>query len=143
MDLAAETFEDFFLWWVDANKFMEWIDAHPTDDLEVLSMLYHPDGPEIQQQAEAYAGLLADGLRLKNGGIGQVNAIGGGPDPLAEMAAGSITLETVTTHPTPSAFIDAAGTILEEVPGWTTAVWQVHVVKDGNGRWLIWGLEAG
>jgi len=142
IDLTAGILEDFFLWWVDANEFMEWLAAHPTDDLGVLSMLYHPDGPEIQQEAAYNKGHLEDGVRLLNADLGDALAIGGGSEPQESIDGGSITLKIISRHPDPAQLVDADGVVLEELEGWTEFRWRVELRRVGDGQWLVWDFGA-
>jgi len=140
VDLTAETFGDLDRWWVGANEFVEWLEAHPTDDLGVLSMLYHPDGPEIQQQAELYRDYIKDDVRLLNANLGEALTVGCCPDPQAFMDEGDIRLIVLTTHPEPAQYVDSDGAVLEEISGWTRFTWRAQLTEVDDGRWLIWDL---
>jgi len=142
IDLTAGILEDFFLWWVDANEFIGWVQAHPTDDLGVLSMLYHPDGPEIEEKAELYRGYVEDGIRLLNADLGDALAIGGGSEPQESIDGGSITLKIISRHPDPAQFVDSDGVVLNELKGWTEFRWRAELKRADDGQWLIWDFGA-
>jgi len=139
IDLTVETCEDLDRWWVEANKFMEWAEAHPTDDLGVLSMLYHPDGPEIQEQAELFAGYVEDGIRLLNADLGEALSIGC-PEEL--IPDGYMMMPMQSTQPEPAQFVDADGVVLNELEGWTEFRWRVELKRADDGQWLIWDFGA-
>jgi len=103
-----------------------------------LSMLYHPDGPEIQQEADLNNGYLEDGTRLLNGDLGEALAIGGGSEPQESIDSGSITLKIISRHPDPAQLVDAEGVVLEELEGWTEFKWRVELRQADDGRWLVW-----
>jgi hypothetical protein len=140
IDLTADTFADFDHWWVEANRFYEWLGTHPTDDRDVLSILYHPAGPEIAQEIELNAAYLRDGVRWPNASLGDAIAVGCCPDPQHYMDGGRIPLLVVTTHPETTLVTDAEGNLIEELGGWARFTWKVEVVETDPGVWLVWDL---
>ncbi len=142
IDLTAGILEDFFLWWVDANEFIGWVKAHPTDDLGVLSMLYHPDGPDIEVRAELYRGYIEDDIRLLNGDLGDALAIGGGSEAQESIDSGSITLKIISRQPAAAQVVDSDGVVLEELEGWTEFTWRVELKRADDGQWLVWDFGA-
>jgi len=140
IDLTAETFADFDHWWIEANRFLEWLGAHPTDDLDVLSILYHPDGPEIEVTEDLNARYLREGVRWLNADLGEALTVGCCPDPQGYMDRGRIPLLVVTTHPEETRITDADGNLLEDLGGWAQFTWRVEVVETDPGTWLLWDL---
>jgi len=140
IDLTAETFADFDHWWVEANRFIEWLGAHPTDDLDVLSMLYHPDGPEIEEKVELNAAYLRDGVLWVNASLGEALAVGCCPNPQDYIDRGRIPLLVITTHPEGTRVTDIEGNLIEDLAGWTRFTWRIEVVRTDPGDWLVWDL---
>jgi len=138
IDLTAETCEDFDRWWVETNRFIEWLGTHPTDDLDVLSMLYHPDGPEIEQKAGLYRDYREQDIRLFNAGLGDALAIGC-PEEL--IADGWLIMIFRSAQTAAAQYVDPDGVPLRELPGWSSHEWDAKLKLTSEGEWLIWDFE--
>ncbi len=145
VDLQAETFEDLRAVWDQIDAYWAWLNAHPTDDPEVLGVIFHPEGIEYARQAETLGSLERDGLRLVAfTAIGEVTAFGCCPDPQAEMDRGSITLAIRTAWPGTerATLTDSDGLVLETFPGWRLQSWLITLRRSDNGHWLVAELDG-
>jgi len=142
MDLTAEMFRDFDRWWVEANRFIGWIAAHPTDDPDVLGLVFDAEGPAYRRQVLASREKLDADVRWLDADLGGFLVVGTRSDPQEQMAQGSIVLSIESAHPEPAKVVDAVGTVIEEIPGWTSHWWRVELVRSDDGRWLIWDIVS-
>lgn len=140
VDLRAETFEDLRAVWDQIDAYWAWLNANPTDDPEVLGVIFHPEGIEYARQAEGYRAILNQGWRVLNGSPGEVMAFAH-PDPHPDMGLGSISVGLVTADPIGAQVIDHQGSTVETLPGWERRQWIARLVRSSNGSWRVWSLD--
>lgn len=143
VDLRAETWSELVGVWADIDAYWTWLNAHPTEDVGMLSVIMHPDGPELEKQTEVYSTLVANGWRIVAAStLGQVVGFGCCPDPELEMASGRVRLLIETRAPDgEAAVVGPGGTVEEEFAGWDRKSFSLELTSNVDGDWLVWLLE--
>ena len=140
VDLQADTWSELVGVWAEIDAYWTWLNAHPTEDPDVLAVIFHPDGPEFDEQIKVNRNVVAQGLRvISESTLGEIIGFGCCPDPDRELATGKVRVLVITRAPTPFAVVTLDdGTVTEEIPGWDRAEFSLEFRRTANDGWKLW-----
>lgn len=143
VDLQANTWAELVGVWSDIDAYWTWLNAHPTDDPEVLSVIFDPEGPEFAEQQEEMRTLLGSEWRIiAPSTIGEVVGFGCCPDPAAELATGRMRLLIETRSADGEAVVlSETNQVEQRFAGWDRRSFRVELVRSVGGDWQVWLLE--
>ena len=143
VDLRADTWTEFLQAFPELDAYWTWLHAHPTDDPDVLSVIFHPDGPAFETEAEGQRAVAERGWRLiADSAFGEIIGFGCCPDPEAQMESGRLPILIVSRAGSPPAYVvDSNGSLTEELPGWDRAEFRLVLHRSDDGRWRIWSTD--
>ncbi len=139
VNLQAETFDELIRVWGDIDRYLVWLDAHPTTDAEVLGLILDPGSDAYTARKELMEQLADQGRRIvATSFLGEITAFSCCPDPQQDVRDGVIrvAIQSRSTSPAATA-MDAAGAVVAELPGWTLKEWRVTFRRAEDGAWRI------
>jgi hypothetical protein len=139
VDLRAETFDELIRVWDEIDRYLVWLDSHPTTNREVLALVLEPGSEAFVARSELLAQLAQFDYRIIGSSfLGDVTAFSCCPDPQRDVDAGVITVavQSRSTSPTATA-IDSEGQVVAELPGWDLREWRIVFRRAENGEWRI------
>lgn len=139
VDLRADTFDELIRVWEEIDRYLVWLDSHPTTNREVLALVLEPGSEAYAARSELLAQLAQfDHRIIGNSFLGEVTAFSCCPDPQRDVGAGVITVAVQSRSTSPAATaIDSEGQVVAELPGWDLKEWRIVFRRAENGEWRI------